>query len=244
MPVAGAIAQRGPVPSTAAVALVRSAAPALPEDTLDVRVAMTENDTSTLVVAATSGVLVATGTSGARAVTYTPQGKGSWSVATGTGCSGPWATVQAATVSTPVVRPESAGALLTLCADNGTQLQVQGTLRGVYNSAGEARTVNTLPLEAYVADVVPGESISDWGNVGTPGPDGRPWGFQELEAQAVAVRSYVLAAPAGYGGYATTCDLACQTYRGTKYLTSNSEAAAQDTVGEVMVLPDGSIATT
>ena len=27
------------------------------------------------------------------------------------------------------------------------------------------------------------------------------WGFQELEAQAVAVRSYVLADLGGYGGY-------------------------------------------
>ena len=41
------------------------------------------------------------------------------------------------------------------------------------------------------------------------------WGFQELEAQAVAVRSYVLANVGGYGGYADTCDLTCQTYRGT-----------------------------
>ncbi len=216
----------------------------LTSDAVNVRVAMTENDTGMLVAASSSGLLVATGTTGAHAVSYTPDGNGTWSVATGAGCGGPWTEVGAERLSTPVVRPATSGALLTLCADNGTQLPVQGTLEGIYNSAGKARTVNTLPLEEYVADVVPGESISDWGTVGAPGPQGRPWGFQELEAQAVAVRSYVLASPGGYGGYATTCDLTCQSYRGARYLTANSTAAAQDTAGEVMVMPDGSIAPT
>jgi len=215
----------------------------MPSDTVDVRIAMTENDTSVLAVSSAHD-LVATGATGATAVRYTPEGNGNWAIATGTGCSGPWTTLQTAVVKTPLVQAPSTGALLTLCADNRTPLQVQGTLKGVYNSAGEARTVNTLPLEDYVADVVPGESISDWGNVGTAGPQGHPWGFQALEAQALAVRSYVLASPGGYGGYATTCDLVCQTYRGTTYLTANSTAAAQDTAGAVMVLPGGAIAST
>ena len=221
----------------------QSTATALPSDSVDVRVAMTENDTSVLTVFSSSG-LSATGATGATAVMYTPVGNGGWNVATGTGCGGPWTTVQGTVVQTPLVRPATTGALLTLCADDHTQLQVQGTLEGVYNSAGQARTVNTLPLEEYVADVVPGESISDWGYVGGPGPQGRTWGFQALEAQAVAVRSYVLASPGGYGGYATTCDLSCQTYRGTTYLTANSTAAAQDTAGEVMEMPGGTIAPT
>ncbi len=247
--------------------IVRTARAALPSDTVDVRIAMTENDTSALVVASSSGMVAtgvtgvtgatgatgatggtggtgATAATGAKAVMYAPDGSGTWTVSTGTSCAGPWKTIRGRTVSTPVVRPATATQLLTLCADDGTQLPVQGTLEGVYNSAGDARTVSTLPLEEYVADVVPGESISDWGNVGATGPQGRPWGFQELEAQAVAVRSYVLASPGGYGGYATTCDLVCQNYRGTKYLTTNSEAATQDTAGEVMVMPDGTVATT
>ena len=70
------------------------------------------------------------------------------------------------------------------------------------------------------------------------------WGFQELEAQAVAVRSYVLANLGGYGGYADTCDLTCQTYRGTQYETQTSIAAANDTAGQVMIMPGGQIATT
>ncbi len=239
----GAPLERTTRATHAARSTLRSRA-TLTSDAVDVRVAMTENDTGELVAASSSGVLVATGTTGAEAVAYTPDGNGTWSVATGTGCGGPWTKAAGERVTTPVVRPATSGALVTLCADNGTQLPVQGALEGVYNSAGEARTVNTLPLEEYVADVVPGESISDWGTVGAPGPQGRPWGFQELEAQAVAVRSFVLASPGGYGGYATTCDLTCQSYRGARYLTANSTAAAQDTAGEVMVMPDGSIAPT
>ena len=82
------------------------------------------------------------------------------------------------------------------------------------------------------------------GRLGGAGPQGMDWGFQELEAQAVAVRSYVLADLGGYGGYADTCDLTCQTYRGTQYETSTSIAAANDTAGQVMIMPNGSIATT
>ncbi len=101
-----------------------------------------------------------------------------------------------------------------------------------------ARTVNTLPLEQYVADTVPGESPSSWANLGGAGPQGMDWGFQELEAQAVAVRSYVLADLGGYGGYADTCDLTCQTYRRHRqYETAASIAAANDTAGQVMIMP-------
>jgi SpoIID/LytB domain protein len=114
----------------------------------------------------------------------------------------------------------------------------------MYNSVGAARSVNTLPLEQYVADTVPGESPSGWASLGGAGPQGMNWGFQELEAQAVAVRSYVLANLGGYGGYADTCDLTCQTYRGTQYETPTTITAANDTAGQVMIMPNGSIATT
>jgi hypothetical protein len=58
----------------------------------------------------------------------------------------------------------------------------------------------TVPLEQYVDGVVPNESPAGWGTLGGAGPQGEPWGFQELEAQAVAVRSYVMASPGSYGG--------------------------------------------
>jgi SpoIID/LytB domain protein len=130
-----------------------------------------------------------------------------------------------------------------LCVAGGSPT-VRGTLTALYNSSNQARTINTLPLEQYVADTVPGESESSWGNLGGAGPQGMPWGFQELEAQAVAVRSYVLSSLGGYGGYADTCDLSCQNYRGTAYETATGIAAANDTAGQVMVMPNGSIATT
>ena len=144
----------------------------------------------------------------------------------------------------PTASP-AGGGLLTLCiAQPGYSPIVHGTLTAMYNSLGQARSVNTLALEQYVADTVPGESPSSWATLGGAGPQGMNWGFQELEAQSVAVRSYVLADLGGYGGYADTCDLTCQTYRGTEFETPTTIAAANDTAGEVMVMPNGQIATT
>ena len=215
---------------------------ALPPDTTQVRVVMTENDTQDVIVTSAGGVS-APGVTRAPAVLFGHLGNGVWSVWTGQGCGGPWTEVTQPAVKAPTASPVTPGDLLTLCGPTAaTTTTDQGTITAVYNSAGAPRTVNTLPLEEYVADVVPGESPSYWGTLGAPGPQGHDWGFQELEAQAVAVRSYVLADH--YTTYATTCDLYCQTYRGTRYATSNSIAAAADTAGEVLVMPGGAIAPT
>ncbi len=211
----------------------------LPADSTNVRIDMTENDGLDAIVESSSSVS-APGVSDAPAVRF-EQTSGTWAVDTGPGCAGPW-TQALANQTTPTASPVGGG-LLTLCVA-GYSPTVHGTLTALYNSDGEARTVNTLPLEQYVADTVPGESPSSWGGLGGAGPQGEDWGFQELEAQAVAVRSYVLADLGGYGGYADTCDLTCQTYRGTEYETPTSVAAADDTAGQVMVMPDGDIATT
>jgi SpoIID/LytB domain protein len=216
-----------------------SRAHAVPSDTTDVKVAMTENNGLDVIVAGSGGSVSAPGVSSAAAVRF-QQTAGSWAVDTGPGCAGPWTPVLA-NQTTPTASP--VGGLLTLCVAGGSPT-VHGTLTALYNSAAQARTVNTLPLEQYVADTVPGESPSSWGGLGGAGPQNMDWGFQELEAQAVAVRSYVLADLGGYGGYADTCDLTCQTYAGTAYETPTSVAAANDTAGQVMVMPDGQIATT
>ncbi|HEX4126861.1 MAG TPA: SpoIID/LytB domain-containing protein [Acidimicrobiales bacterium] len=218
-----------------------SEAHALPGDSTNVRIDMTENDGLDVIVQASGGNVTAPGVAptGVAAVRF-HQTSGSWEVDTGPGCAGPWAPVatsQTAPAATAV------GGLLTLCVAGGSPT-VHGTLTAMYNSAGAARSVNTLPLEQYVADTVPGESPSSWATVGGAGPQGMNWGFQELEAQAVAVRSYVLANLGGYGGYADTCDLTCQTYRGVQYETPTSIAAANDTAGQVMIMPGGAIATT
>ena len=213
----------------------------LPGDGTNVRIDMTENDGLDVIVAASgAGAAVsAPGVAGAAAVRF-HQTAGTWEVDTGPGCSGPWAPA-----STNQINPTASpvGGLLTLCVASGSPT-VHGTFTAMYNSIGQARSVNTLPLEQYVADTVPGESPSGWATLGGAGPQGMNWGFQELEAQAVAVRSYVLANLGGYGGYADTCDLTCQTYRGTQYETQTSIAAANDTAGQVMVMPNGTVATT
>ena len=220
-------------------ALIATQPHALPGDATNVRIDMTENDGLDVIVQASGGGVSAPGVPNAAAVRF-HQTAGTWEVDTGPGCAGPWTEVSA-NQTTPTASP--VGGLLTLCVASGSPT-VHGTLTALYNSLGQARSVNTLPLEQYVADTVPGESPSSWATLGGAGPQGMNWGFQELEAQAVAVRSYVLANPGGYGGYADTCDLTCQTYRGTKYETATSVAAANDTAGQVMIMPNGQIATT
>ena len=212
---------------------------AMPADSTDVRVAMTENNGLDVIVASSGGVS-APGVPSAPAVLFQPAA-GTWTVYTGPGCAGPW-TEAVADQTTPTASP-AGGVLLTLCVAGYSPI-VHGSLTALYNSLGQARTVNTLPLEQYVADTEPGESPSSWGGLGGAGPQGMDWGFQELEAQAVAVRSYVLADLGGYGGYADTCDLTCQSYRGAEYESPTTTAAASDTAGQVMVMPGGQIATT
>jgi SpoIID/LytB domain protein len=215
----------------------------LPGDGTNVRIDMTENDGLDVIVAAsgTGATVSAPGVSGAAAVRFQQAGSGTWNVETGGGCGGPWSAPVLTNQTNPTATP--AAGLLTLCVASGSPT-VHGTFTAMYNSAGQARSVNTLPLEQYVADTVPGESPSGWASLGGAGPQGMNWGFQELEAQAVAVRSYVLANLGGYGGYADTCDLTCQTYRGTQYETATTIAAANDTAGQVMIMPGGQVATT
>jgi len=203
---------------------------------------MLENNTLD-VIAYSPGGVSAPGVADSPAVMFQKTG-GEWNVYAGPTCGGPWGAKPVITGQrTPVASPDTVSDPLQLCIAGGNTT-VDGTLTALYNSNGQARTVNTLPLEDYVADTVPGESPSSWATLGGPGPQGQDWGFQELEAQAIAVRSYALSDLDGYGGYADTCDLGCQNYRGTEYVTPESIAAANDTALEVMYMPDGNIATT
>ncbi|MGO8869852.1 MAG: SpoIID/LytB domain-containing protein [Acidimicrobiales bacterium] len=220
-----------------------------------VSVALTENDNNSVIVTASAAFTIKwsggskTVQSG-QAVGMNPVG-GAWNLFVGAGCGGGWPgtpTVSGAMdpVAVPSVTPglgaSTAGAL-QLCQGAGN-LTVRGTIAAVYNSAGAARTVNTLPLEAYVSGVVPNESPAGWGTLGGPGPQGQAWGFQELEAQAVAVRSYVMSGLLSYGGYADTCDLDCQTYRGVLNENTLTDAAVEDTMGQVMEFASGAVAAT
>jgi SpoIID/LytB domain protein len=221
------------------------------EDAHQVSVSLTENAGNSVIVTSGSqfdaqGVTIGPG----QAVELSPL-NGAWQLATGPSCAGPW-TVQAGSYNNPLVTPSltpalgdpnTAAEVLQLCQAGGN-VSVRGTIQAIYNSLGQSRTVNTLPLETYVADVVPNESPAGWGSIGSAGPQGQAWGFQELEAQAVAARSYVMASPMSYGGYADTCDLSCQTYRGILHESAITNLATSATGGQVMETPAGVVAST
>ncbi len=210
----------------------------------NVRVAMTENNGADLIAAAAFDTVTATAVAGpSQAVFFHLTGPGStYEVFTGPGCGGPW-TLAAPAVTTPTAVATHGGPVL-LCQP-GASIEMHGSLTALANSAEQARTVNTLPLEQYVADVAPSESPSTWAALGGAGPQGQPWGFQQSEAQTVAARSFVEANPSGFGGYADTCDQTCQTYPGMLHETPTSLLAAQATAGQVMVTNGtSSVATT
>ncbi|MHB1488814.1 MAG: SpoIID/LytB domain-containing protein, partial [Acidimicrobiales bacterium] len=109
---------------------------------------------------------------------------------------------------------------------------------------GAARTVNILPIESYLRGVVPSESPDYWGTLGNAGPQGRPQGFQALEVQAVAARSYALSSP-GELGYADICDTtSCQVYGGELAEAPQSDAAIAATAGQVRLSANGTVART
>jgi peptidoglycan hydrolase-like amidase len=175
------------------------------QEATQVRVALTENNGNTVIVTSGSpftvpGASVSVGAG--QAVLMSPAGGGKWNVSVGPGCAGPWpSSPTRSDVTGPTAIPKAnpglgdptaASKALQLCQGGGN-LIVRGSIEATYNSDGAARTVNIVPLEQYVAGVVPNESPAGWGALGGAGPHGQPWGFQELEAQAVAARSYVMA---------------------------------------------------
>ena len=226
------------------------------QEATQVRVALTENDGNTVIVTSGSAFTVpgaGLDVGAGQAVLMAPAGNGRWNLWVGPGCGGPWpATPAAGGIADPTANPGTSPGLgdpttpaqaLQLCQGGGN-LTVRGSLEALFNSNGAARTVNIVPLEQYVSGVVPNESPAGWGTLGPGGPQGQPWGFQELEAQAVAARSYVMAGLGSYGGYADTCDLDCQTYRGTRNESALSDLAVTDTAGQVMEFPGGAVAAT
>ncbi len=218
-----------------------------------VRVSITENAGNTVIVTSASPFAVPGHLSAAagQAVLMLPDGP-AWDLYLSSGCGGPWGAPVATGVVDPTASPavdpglgdpNAAGEALQLCQVGGN-LTVRGDLEATYNSNGAARTVDIVPLEQYVAGVVPNESPAGWGTLGGPGPQGQAWGFQELEAQAVAARSYVMAGLGSYGGYADTCDLDCQTYRGLANESPLTDLAVEDTAAQVAELPGGAVAVT
>ena len=107
------------------------------------------------------------------------------------------------------------------------------------------QTWDLVPIERYVAGVVPQEASPGWGATG---------GEAALQAQAVAVRSYALAY---VGAVGRICDTdACQVYEGAPStiglgsFAAYSNEATSSTAGQVMcvkalpICPAGDIAAT
>ncbi|HZQ58816.1 MAG TPA: SpoIID/LytB domain-containing protein [Acidimicrobiales bacterium] len=196
-------------------------------------------------MAPAAGVACAAGSPCAVRITRT--GAGTWSIYKGTACSGGaggWVLATASFAGPNVGVLATAGPsdnvadMLEVCEASGAR-----TLRGdvwATDTGTSQATVNHLPLESYVRGVVPNESPASWGALG--GGQGE----QELMAQAVAARSYALAA--SYSAWAKTCDsTTCQVYRGRAFqgndgsyvdlegtpAFSASDQAVASTAGEV-----------
>ena len=170
---------------------------------------------------------------------------GTWTLSEASSCaSTSWSQV-ATQLANPVAEPSSLAAtastsqVLAICEHGGRHLAVRGWSRPTTPRAG--RSPSTFCLEEYVQSVTSAEVSWSWGlfggNVGSP--QGEPWGFQALEAQAVATRSYTATelAAGGWKPYATTCDSYCQSYPGMVGDTADVDAAVADTAGQILEEP-------
>lgn len=203
--------------------------------------------TSTTVSAAATSFTVPAG----MAIDLQLAADGTWNAYEASTCSGATsATTTTAPIATglvdPVVAPTVAATapvsqLLVLCRHDGVSETLRGSIEA-YDRSGYERTLNLVPLESYLLSVVPAESSASWGTDGSTvnAPLGRPWGFQALEAQAIAARSYAMAyaQAGGWNGYASICDTTlCQVYAGANYENAVSDASVSATTGEIRVSP-------
>jgi hypothetical protein len=208
-------------------------------DSTPVSVALTENAGNDVIVTSNASFTAGGVSVPANAASLFHWTGSIWEVETSGGCGGPWGApspVSGGPIATP-----GAG-LLELCQGPGN-ITVRGQIEGTFNSDAQVRTINVLPLGQYVADVTPAESPASWGTLGPAGAQGQAEGFQELEAQAVAVRSYLMASrdSGGYFGYADICDTtACQEYPGIRSENAITDLAVQATAGLAVLAPKGS----
>ena len=89
---------------------------------------------------------------------------------------------------------------------------------------GNITVVNILDLEDYIKGVVPYEMSNSWH-------------LEALKAQAVVARSYALSLGSRHGeGHFDLCDNThCQAYHGLNQAGSNSDAAVDQTAGQVVL---------
>jgi stage II sporulation protein D len=102
-----------------------------------------------------------------------------------------------------------------------------GTYRGALETvptdeaSGSLNVVNTLAVDQYVKGVIPNESPPSWP-------------LAELQAQAVASRSFALTAGVGGNGFDLYADTRSQVYKGLESEYASSNAAADSTHGQVV----------
>ena len=178
------------------------------------------------------------------------QGGTSFAVFEGPGCTGPWTPRQPIVNASEIVIDSSTTSdepttMLQLC-EPGQRRYLRGEIVasafGTTADLYQQQTMNRVRVEDYLRSVVPSESPSGWG---APPPTGYgALGMEQLRAQAVAARSYVLAGD-GRWGPATTCnDVFCQVYPGYGTTTGSginkreyatTDQAVADTGGVVRV---------
>jgi stage II sporulation protein D len=107
-----------------------------------------------------------------------------------------------------------------------------GTYRGALETVPEGgrslNVVNALAVDQYVKGVVPNESPPSWPPA-------------ELEAQAVASRSFALSAGRDGNGFDLYSDTRSQVYKGLESEYASSNEAVEDTRGQVLMY-EGAIA--
>ena len=167
----------------------------------------------------------------ANAIRVHDNGNGTYDVYGQANCSAA-SSSSAGPVSSVTVQPpapdDTAATVIEVCQLGSRAYQGSFTVTG-------GVTTNVVPLEQYVAGVVPSESIASWGASG---------GEAALQAQAVAARSYALSYVASSG---QICDTqSCQVYGGDPDLgpdaayASYSDSAVTSTAGQVLRCSAGS----
>ena len=177
-----------------------------------------------------------------------------WTIERAAACGGPWTDPTSSAAGT---RPEAKTAyagddftkMLTVlepAADKPCTEWNRRTYRGSLQIAVLdsvfTRVLNFVSMEQYLRGVVPRESPSFWGDLGT-----NKSGMNALKAQAVAARSYAWAENR-HAEYKTCDTTQCQVYggaalNGVRSEDVRSDTAVSQTAGEVRML-DGAIART
>ncbi|MGH9102561.1 MAG: SpoIID/LytB domain-containing protein, partial [Acidimicrobiales bacterium] len=213
-----------------------------------VRVVLMANDGNDLIVTSQSAFSAAghaVPAGGAALLHETSSGL--WSLSVGPSCAGPWPETPVATgigEAAAVAIPAGTGPtaplsqLLGLCEPDGVH-HYRGDLQAA-EYQGAPRTVDVVSLESYLQGVVPAEMPSSWATLGAAGAGGQPQGLQAVEAQAVASRSYAVAARGTYG-YADICDSqSCQVYEDVDTSDASYDAPADQAIagsaGQVLYL--------